>query len=786
MNSTMGNRLETERSNQMPVPVNARFFVYQDKTFIGESTFDQDFILIGKSRNADLVLDHQAIADVHALVQVKQGQAFLVNKNLGNGLRLNGESIKESKLSTEDIIQIGPYSIIYRTGLPIDKAASVTKGFDGRITFFPKRANPESSTDAGRHAPPIKGDYCVKLLNQYASDEQRKRAAANLARLLRREMSKVEPLLYHTEFVLKRDLDRVTAEKWIATLQKGGILSQAQCKGDGEERAANEAPSPILPHSTSLKGLHATVHESSSVREHTHTLPESAIAVFGSGETLDWLPVDEEDEDDEIWEADFSVKETLAAPHAKGHQILKAAQQVQIIKTMGDSVADMRFLDKGKRYFLDATGGRICLAENRSEKKTFAYFSPDLEGYVTTAGGKRTSLNAFQRDEYLYRKRKQLYRLPLSSDTVVTIREGRCRYDISLTDTLPSPHVAGKVIPKTMTWRHWAYSAAMHLCLVMCMSVYFYFNAIAPQKQEPHFVKIDISTLQAMEAKKMKKPEPKKEVPPPPKPEPMKVAQKELPKKPPKQPPVQASKNAKKSQKVAKVQQRSRHPKAGGGFGKGNIANRNVNQTGLLSILGKNAVAGPSEAIASVTNLDAVAVPGATEKNFTVGGIKGSLGSSKISVGSPGGGMMQTKGSKQVLRSAGVGGKGEVAALERGSTGQKQVKAMVTAKMSRTVKVEGGMSREMVKRVIDQHLSDITYCYESTLVSNPTIMGRVIFEWKILMSGRVGEIRIVASSINSHEIHDCIKRAIKTWQFPKPVGGEVVVSYPFVFDLVAF
>ena len=106
--------------------------------------------------------------------------------------------------------------------------------------------------------------------------------------------------------------------------------------------------------------------------------------------------------------------------------------------------------------------------------------------------------------------------------------------------------------------------------------------------------------------------------------------------------------------------------------------------------------------------------------------------------------------------------------------------------MTRTAKVQGGMSREMVKRVIDQHMSEITYCYESALVGNPTISGRVIFEWKIKMSGRVGEIRIVASSINSHDIHDCIKSAIRSWQFPKPVGGEVVVSFPFVFDLVAF
>jgi hypothetical protein len=268
----------------------------------------------------------------------------------------------------------------------------------------------------------------------------------------------------------------------------------------------------------------------------------------------------------------------------------------------------------------------------------------------------------------------------------------------------------------------------------------------------------------------------------------VKVAEKveKPPKKQPSKKVAQASKRAKKSSKrAATARQASRDPNAGGGFGKGNIKNRNVNQAGLLSILGNNAVPGPSTAIASVTNIDAVKVPGASEKNFTVGGIKGSVGTGKISVGASGG-VVTTKGSKQVLRSAGASGPGTVAALEKGTTGQKSVKGMVTAKMSRSVKIEGGMSREMVKQVIDQHLSEITYCYESALVGNPAISGRVIFEWKILMNGRVGEIRIVASSINSHQIHDCIKGAIKSWQFPKPSGAEVVVSYPFIFDLVAF
>ena len=127
-----------------------------------------------------------------------------------------------------------------------------------------------------------------------------------------------------------------------------------------------------------------------------------------------------------------------------------------------------------------------------------------------------------------------------------------------------------------------------------------------------------------------------------------------------------------------------------------------------------------------------------------------------------------------------------IAALEKGKTGQEQVMGMVTAHLDKTVNVRGGMNREIVKRVIDQHLDEISYCYETALISNPSIIGKIVFEWKILLSGKVGEIRIKSSSINSSEIHSCIKSSIKSWQFPEPKGSEVIVSYPFIFDIVGF
>ena len=241
-----------------------------------------------------------------------------------------------------------------------------------------------------------------------------------------------------------------------------------------------------------------------------------------------------------------------------------------------------------------------------------------------------------------------------------------------------------------------------------------------------------------------------------------------------------SNKKSRKSQPAAV----SKSPDAGGGFGKGNVTNRNVNEAGILGILGSNVGPSSINALAAVTNLDAVASSSTSSGDFKVGGIAGKLSSSKISVTSPG--LVGTKGSKQVLRSYGASGEGSVAALEKGKTGQKQVMGMVTASLSKKVRIQGGMSREAVKKVIDAHLDEISYCYETALIENPSIIGKVVFEWKIMASGNVGEVKIKSSSINSSQIHSCIKSCIKSWQFPEPTGSEVIVSYPFIFDIVGF
>jgi hypothetical protein len=728
----------------------ARIFIYENLAYVSDIRFIQDRISIGRSPKADVVLDHQSVEDFHAWVYFDGPQAYLANKFPNDGLRLNGRSAQLELLKHEDVIDIGPFSL--------------------KIEM---NAQPE------RPAPVVSTTYAVRLVNCYHSTAAFSQAVERLAKLLRTDPDRIRPLVEKEYCVIKRNLTAPEANRWQDALMRAGIRYDLQIqKADRSPLKEDRRPVGELIQKTARSPVTDGVAPPEK-REH---IPQQIPSTPLSGLVEDH---DEDDEDD-IWEARFSLQEKLTDA-VQDQRLLAAPDQIQVIKSIGSSVLDVAFLARKKKYIIDTEGGRVRLVQFKSRRRASICITSQMRGYMENEHGQvMADLDEYKTAAYLLRTRRTLYRVPVPEKGAVVIDDGQCRYRVRFTRRLPSPKVAVAPPPPTFTWRHWAYSAGTHLFFLLCISIYMYFQAATPKAQTPHFVKIDPSLLQQLEAHHT--PKPPKIEPPPPEPEPVKVAEKlEPPKKKHvvkrSKPILNASRRRTTSKRVSRAGA-SRHPRAGGGFGRGNVKNRNINQTGILSVLSSNSMGGPSEAIAAVTNLDAVPVPGASEKNFTVGGVKGSLGNGKISVAT--GAMIQTKGSQKVLRSAGARGKGEVAALERGRTGKRQIQAMVTAKMSRTVRIEGGMSREMVKQVIDQHLHEITYCYENALMSNPRIMGRMVFEWKILMDGRVGEVRIAASSVNSHEIHDCIRGAIKSWRFPKPQGAEVIVSYPFVFDLVAF
>ena len=142
-----------------------------------------------------------------------------------------------------------------------------------------------------------------------------------------------------------------------------------------------------------------------------------------------------------------------------------------------------------------------------------------------------------------------------------------------------------------------------------------------------------------------------------------------------------------------------------------------------------------------------------------------------------GGGSARRRGLRGALAcNAGVLGRGNVG--KRGVVG-----APVT--IPRTGgKVQGLLPMEAVRKVVDAHMGAIQRCYEGALIRNPSIAGKVTFEWTIGTDGNVKTAHTKLTTLSSNDVVDCIRDSLITWHFPSPKGGVVVVSYPFLFNAV--
>jgi len=240
--------------------------------------------------------------------------------------------------------------------------------------------------------------------------------------------------------------------------------------------------------------------------------------------------------------------------------------------------------------------------------------------------------------------------------------------------------------------------------------------------------------------------------------------------------PVKEAPTAPAPAKVAKQMEAAPnpHPRAGG------TAKAPPGVLGLLSKTGSSAAPGPAAALAAVSNLSAANAPGAAG-GFRVSGLTSNLPTSDILVGGGGGGGLVTKGGAALLRGGG-GGAGALSGKgERGVGGmvQKMPQAMRAAG-------QGSLDRDAIQKVINANVSQIQRCYERELINKPGLSGKVEVEWTVSMTGAVHGVRQKFSSLDSLPAVNCILEHIRGWQFPQPKGGEVVVSYPFVFKSISF
>ncbi len=96
--------------------------------------------------------------------------------------------------------------------------------------------------------------------------------------------------------------------------------------------------------------------------------------------------------------------------------------------------------------------------------------------------------------------------------------------------------------------------------------------------------------------------------------------------------------------------------------------------------------------------------------------------------------------------------------------------------------VMGSLDKELIRKVIHANRGQIRYCYESQLNRFPKLNGKVAVKFIISPTGSVSTSSVAQTTVNNAELEACVAGRVRTWQFPKPKGGGVViVTYPFIF-----
>ncbi len=97
-----------------------------------------------------------------------------------------------------------------------------------------------------------------------------------------------------------------------------------------------------------------------------------------------------------------------------------------------------------------------------------------------------------------------------------------------------------------------------------------------------------------------------------------------------------------------------------------------------------------------------------------------------------------------------------------------------------------GYDKDLIRRVVRQHMNEVKFCYEKELQHDNGLSGRVVVKFSIGGMGGVTTSFVEASTLPRGQTDQCIANAVRRWQFPKPQqNGLVVVSYPFVLKTAA-
>ncbi len=97
---------------------------------------------------------------------------------------------------------------------------------------------------------------------------------------------------------------------------------------------------------------------------------------------------------------------------------------------------------------------------------------------------------------------------------------------------------------------------------------------------------------------------------------------------------------------------------------------------------------------------------------------------------------------------------------------------------------EGKLPDGAAQKVIGDHSANVRACYNEAVRRNSAVEGTIVVRFVIGLDGAVRTVNDAGSTIHDPVFRSCVFDEIRTWRFPKPVGGEVIVDLPYRFETV--
>lgn len=101
--------------------------------------------------------------------------------------------------------------------------------------------------------------------------------------------------------------------------------------------------------------------------------------------------------------------------------------------------------------------------------------------------------------------------------------------------------------------------------------------------------------------------------------------------------------------------------------------------------------------------------------------------------------------------------------------------------LARATAVQSGISKDVIGDIMRRHHSEVRGAYESAVLTNPSLEGKLTVDFTIGPNGRV---ETATSDFKNRELANRVIDIVKGIRFPAPIGGGTVdVTYPFTFKV---